>query len=161
MKMKTRYLVYAVALLLFYILAITIGGTIRSVRLFLDPFAMIMVLGSLFIIACTGAGFRTMSDSFYNAFSEGINPERFKNYVKSERFFRMMEKSCLYLSALIVVGSLVAILSHTDDKSGLGKGVAFGLLGLVYSLLLRTFLFQPLGLIVRRKIIDVEGGQDA
>ena len=134
---------------------------LSGILFFWDPFALGMMIFSLLLIAMAGAGLRGVSDAFYDAFSEGVVSENLVRYSRSRKFFEMMDRSCLYVSAVMILGSAIVILSHLENKSALGKAVSFGLVGLVYALLLRAFLFQPLGLIVRKKMIEAQGGDNA
>ena len=155
MKTKARYLIYAGLTLLFYIMGIYMGtGKLDGVYFFIDPFALGMVVFSLLLVAGAGAGLRGMSDAFFDAFSGTVSSEKIGRYSRSLKFFKMMDRSCLFISALMILGSTIVVLANYGDKSAVGKGVGFGLLGLVYSLLLRAFLFQPLRLLVRRKMIE-------
>lgn len=151
MKMKVRFSIFGILAL-----GIILGGIFMAqaqALIFVDLHALLLLFGSLLAIAFGGAGLRGVSDAFFDAFSDPVLLENRDRYRRAAALFRMLDKSCLYISGFMIAGALIAILAAPGDKTLLGKAISFGLLGLMYALLLRSLLFQPLLLVVRKKAL--------
>jgi len=162
MKAKMKFLIYGGLLLgsLFLGIFFGTGNDFSGIKLFISTPSLIYIFVSVLLIMLGGAGFRTASNSFYDAFDEKTVASKLPRYKQAQAFFRMMDKSCLYMGSLAVLAGLVTLLMKIHDKSAIGPAAAFALLGLMYALLLRAFLFQPLTLVIEKKILSIQGGSD-
>ena len=156
MKMRTRFSIYGI--LAVGIIFAGIWMAQADVIMFFDIHALVLVLGLLLVISLGGAGLRAVSDAFFDAFSDTTDSRNQSRYRRAIALFRMLDRSCLYISGFMIAGALIAILAHPGNKAIIGKGTSFGLLGLMYALLLRSLLFQPLLLAIRKKMVTA--GED-
>lgn len=127
------------------------GGSIESMKDFIDyPSLLVVLVGSLGI-TMVSFSFEEMGKAFSHAFGpEGPND----NLAQSAYFWLAVIRNLLVVGALGTLIGLIQILQNLSDPSAIGPLMAIALITLFYGILFSAILPLPAYYIIQRRLAN-------